>query len=190
MNRPADRELATAAPRERRLALLAAAALAGIAILAGLDLLDDFQAGVTWRHAVVEGATVFLGATGAALLGREVVRQGARARTAESTAAGLTRDVAVAQADAERWRREAGALLRGLSDAIDRQFTAWALSQAEQEVARLLLKGLSHKEIAVVRGSSEATVRQQATALYRKAGLAGRAELAAFFLEDLLAPPG
>jgi hypothetical protein len=31
-------------------------------------------------------------------------------------------------------------------------------------------------------------VRQHAVAVYRKSGLAGRAELAAFFLEDLLLP--
>jgi hypothetical protein len=31
-------------------------------------------------------------------------------------------------------------------------------------------------------------VRHQALAVYRKSGLGGRAELAAFFLEDLLLP--
>ena len=51
-----------------------------------------------------------------------------------------------------------------------------------------MLKGLSHKEIARLRLTSETTVRQQAAAIYRKSGLASRAELAAFFLEDLLAP--
>lgn len=66
----------------------------------------------------------------------------------------------------------------------------WELSPAEKEVALLLLKGLSHKEIAEVRGTSEATVRQQSRALYKKAGLTGRHDLAAFFLEDLLAGPG
>jgi DNA-binding NarL/FixJ family response regulator len=55
-------------------------------------------------------------------------------------------------------------------------------------VASLLLKGLSHKEIAEVRRVSEATARQQARAVYKKAGLSGRNELAAFFLEDLLLP--
>jgi DNA-binding NarL/FixJ family response regulator len=46
---------------------------------------------------------------------------------------------------------------------------------------------LAGSEIAEVRGVGETTVRQQARALYRKAGLGGRADLAAFFLEDLLA---
>ena len=42
--------------------------------------------------------------------------------------------------------------------------------------------------MAETRQTSERTVRQQALAVYRKAGLAGRAELAAFFLEDILLP--
>jgi DNA-binding NarL/FixJ family response regulator len=61
-------------------------------------------------------------------------------------------------------------------------------SPAEREVGLLLLKGLSHKEIAGVLDKSERTVRQQSLGIYKKAGLAGRAELSAFFLEDLLLP--
>ena len=59
---------------------------------------------------------------------------------------------------------------------------------AEEEVGLLLLKGLSMKEIADLRGTSERTAREQAGAVYAKAGLSGRAELSAFFLEDLLPP--
>jgi DNA-binding NarL/FixJ family response regulator len=62
------------------------------------------------------------------------------------------------------------------------------LTPAEAQVGVLLLKGLSHKEAAEVRNTSERTVREQARSLYRKADLAGRSELAAFFLEDLLLP--
>ena len=73
--------------------------------------------------------------------------------------------------------------------AIERQFAAWGCTRAEQEVGLLLLKGFSHKEIARFRGGSEATVRQQAAAIYQKAGLPGRAALSAYFLEELLLPP-
>ena len=79
-------------------------------------------------------------------------------------------------------------LLKGLGTAIDDQFERWGLTAAEREVAMLMLKGLSHKEIAVVRDTSERTVRQQARAIYGKANLSGRAALSAFFLEDLLLP--
>ena len=78
--------------------------------------------------------------------------------------------------------------LRGLGEAIDRQFTRWTLTPAEREPAPLLLKGLSHKEIAEARSTHETTIRQQALAVYRKSGLRSRAELSAFFLEDLLLP--
>jgi DNA-binding NarL/FixJ family response regulator len=76
----------------------------------------------------------------------------------------------------------------GLSQAIGAQFAQWNLTAGEADIAALLLKGLSHKEIARLRDSSETTVRQQAASIYRKSGLGSRAELAAFFLEDLLAP--
>ena len=64
----------------------------------------------------------------------------------------------------------------------------WSLTTAEREVALLMLKGLRHKDIASLRGTSERTVRQQALTIYKKAHLDGRTDLAAFFLEDLLQP--
>ncbi len=72
--------------------------------------------------------------------------------------------------------------------AIDGQFAAWKLTAAEREVALLILKGYGHKQIAGATQRSERTVRQHAVTVYQKSGLAGRAELAAFFLEDLLLP--
>ncbi len=76
----------------------------------------------------------------------------------------------------------------GLSSAIDAQLTKWRLTVAEKEVAFLLLKGLSLKEVVSVRGTSEKTARVQTIAVYAKSGLSGRSELSAFFLEDLLLP--
>lgn len=90
--------------------------------------------------------------------------------------------------DARRWNREAQPVLQGLGEAIDRQFQRWGLTDAESEVALLQLKGLRHREIAELRKTSERTVRQQALSVYRKSGLSGRSDLAAFFLEDLLLP--
>jgi len=51
-----------------------------------------------------------------------------------------------------------------------------------------VLKGHGHKEIAARTGRSERTVRQHAGAAYEKAGLGGRAELAAYFLEGVALP--
>jgi putative tricarboxylic transport membrane protein len=100
----------------------------------------------------------------------------------------LSHDLEAAREDARRRSEEARHLLEGLGQEIDRQFKAWGLTSAEREVAHLMLKGLRHKEIAGVRNTSERTVRQQALAIYKKAGLEGRTDLAAFFLEDLLGP--
>lgn len=72
------------------------------------------------------------------------------------------------------------------SEMVSRQFDAWQLTGSEKEVGWLLLKGLSLKEIAVIRNTLEKTVRQQASAIYRKAELPGRHAFAAWFLEDLL----
>jgi len=66
------------------------------------------------------------------------------------------------------------------------QFTQWGLSPSESEVALLLIKGLSMREVAQARQVKEKTVRQQATSVYAKSGYAGRHELAAHFIEDLM----
>ncbi len=100
----------------------------------------------------------------------------------------LTEDLAAARRDSARWRATARAHVTGLSRAIADQFAHWGLTEAEADVAGLMLKGLSHKEIAALRHGSEATVRQHATIVYRKSGLTSRAQLTGFFLEDLLSP--
>ena len=66
------------------------------------------------------------------------------------------------------------------------QFADWGLSPSEREVALLLIKGLSMKEISQARTVKEKTIRQQATSVYAKSGYAGRHELVAHFIEDLM----
>lgn len=99
----------------------------------------------------------------------------------------LIDDLEAARREGGRWRAAAAAHVSGLSRAIATQFQTWGLTDAEADVAGLMLKGLSHREIAALRHCSEVTVRQHATAIYRKSGLPNRAQLTAYFLEDLLA---
>ena len=73
-----------------------------------------------------------------------------------------------------------------LAKVLQSQFEEWRLTQTEKEVAMLLLKGLSFKEIAAVRSTLEKTVRQQASSIYKKAGVSGRHEFSAWFIEDFL----
>ena len=88
----------------------------------------------------------------------------------------------------DRWRASSREALEGLGRAIDAQFDEWRLTPAEREVALLLLKGYGHKRVADLTGRSERTARQHAGTVYEKAGLGGRAELSAFFLQDLMLP--
>jgi DNA-binding NarL/FixJ family response regulator len=88
----------------------------------------------------------------------------------------------VVQAEKEKTARLSGELF----SVMNKQFTDWGLSPTEHDVALLLIKGLSMKEIAGVRKVKEKTVRQQATQIYAKSGYAGRHELAAHFIEDLI----
>ena len=85
----------------------------------------------------------------------------------------------------EDFRRRSMRFSDEFAAAVSQQFREWDLTESERDVALLLLKGMSMKEIAESRSSKEATVRQQAAVIYRKAGVEGRQELAAFFLEDL-----
>ncbi len=87
--------------------------------------------------------------------------------------------------EAQAWQSKAQSLREGISEAISTQFDSWHLSKAEKDVGFLLLKGMSIQEISGIRETSERTVRQQASEIYRKSGLSGRAQLSAFFLEDL-----
>ena len=97
-------------------------------------------------------------------------------------------ELSSSNSEALKWKTEQQLLLQGLGQAIDKQFSTWHLSSSETEIALLLLKGLSFKEIAEIRGTNEKTVRQQSVKVYEKSGLNGRSELSAFFLEDILLP--
>ena len=149
-----------------------AALFALIALLIATDLLMDRGEGAGVLHVAVESFALLMAASGAALL----LHRFSRVRS----------DLTVARSEANQWREANRELVTGLGEAILNQFALWELSAAEAEIGLFLLKGLSHKEIADLRQTSERTVREQSRALYRKAGLSGRSALSAFFLEDLL----
>ena len=175
---------------ERPLLTLTLIAFTLMAGLAAADLVADLREGTTISHVVVEGTILLVGFLGAALVAHKLMLVTRMAKAASAEASSLAGELAKSAAEAERWRSEARDLMRGLSQAIDEQFDRWQLSPAEKEVGLLLLKGLSHREIAEARSVTEATARQQARAVYKKAELSGRHDLAAFFLEDLMLPAG
>lgn len=152
-----------------------------VAILVAIDMAVDSREGVILWHILTEGLVGLLALTGVFYLlhGTFTLRRQLKKEIAEFSAY---------KQEAETWRAEAKKYVEGLALAIDQQLTQWNLTIAEKEVAFLLLKGLSLKEIAEIRKTTEKTARVQSMAIYAKAGISGRSELSAFFLEDLLAP--
>jgi len=72
---------------------------------------------------------------------------------------------------------------------INREFDGWKLTDSEKEIAILLIKGLSMREISELRDVKEKTIRQQATNIYAKSGYSNRSELASHFIQDLINTP-
>ncbi len=160
-----------------------------IAAVAALDLIADAQEGASLGHRLTEFFLFTLGMVGLIAAARRLLASLREARDLRQSADELSASLKQRTEEAHQWRLETESLRRGLGEAIDRQFDRWKLSEAEREVASLLLKGLSTKEIAAIRDTTDATTRQQARAVYKKAGLSGRNDLAAFFLEDFLDLP-
>lgn len=101
----------------------------------------------------------------------------------------LQHELQQAKSDGAQWRERAEDQLDQFRRAIGEQFEEWEATAAERDVGHLILRGLSHKEIARLRHTSEATVRQQAQALYRKANLPNKGAFSAYFLDDVLYLP-
>ena len=69
---------------------------------------------------------------------------------------------------------------------LEENFATWGLTAAERDVALFAIRGMSTAEIAVLRNTSEGTVKAQTNAIYRKAGVTGRPQLLSLFIEDLM----
>ncbi|MCB0351638.1 MAG: helix-turn-helix transcriptional regulator [Bdellovibrionales bacterium] len=165
-------------PHER---LVIAAILGLVAVLVSFDIYTDAREGVALWHALTEGAIGLLALSGVFYLLRGTV-------TLRHKLEKEIIDFSAFKKEAQLWRADSRKYIDGLAKAIDLQLSKWSLTASEKEVAFLLLKGLSLKEIAGVRNTTEKTARVQSMAIYAKAGISGRSELSAFFLEDLLLP--
>ncbi|MDO6504186.1 LuxR C-terminal-related transcriptional regulator [Shimia thalassica] len=74
-----------------------------------------------------------------------------------------------------------------LAEVIQGFFEDWNLTNAERDVAIMILKGLDNEAIAQVRNTASGTVRAQATKIYAKSATDGRAQFISVFVEELLA---
>ncbi|MDX1697045.1 MAG: hypothetical protein R3308_02110 [Thiohalobacterales bacterium] len=143
------------------------------------DLVIDTAQGASVLHVAIEGG-IFLGAT--LLFGWLLNDQRHQRRALEE----LRREIAAEQEAETQAPPEVAETRQRLGNLIQQQFEAWGLTDSEQAVGLLLLKGLSFREIAAVRETREKTVRTQASSIYRKAGVSGRHAFSAWFIEDFL----
>ena len=152
------------------------------ALLLMLEVLTDDE--MTFLDFIGDAAALLLtigAAVGVALLVQRMQAQHEERMT-------LIRDLDVARSESESWRAKVESHLAGIRVEMDKQFQEWGMTAAEQEIGMLILKGLSHKEIAMLRATSDATVRQQAQSVYRKAGVPGKTAFSAYFLDGLFVP--
>ena len=150
-----------------------------IVMTSGTDLLLDFSHGVDLKHVMTEIVIVCLSSTAIALVLFEIYRQKLEIKSLQKQ----LQESDTSKAAPKQYILDAR---KNLSHVISQQFTEWLLTDSEIEVAWLLLKGLSSKEIAVIRNTQEKTVRQQASAIYKKSGINGRHAFSAWFIEDML----
>ncbi len=143
------------------------------------DLLADVSAGATNSHLLQEGLLLLLALSILGWILREFRHKKIQLQELHQTLAAIKEMPAPASSEVTQARHS-------LSRAIAEQFAQWELSQSEREVGLMLLKGYSLKEIALLRGTTEKTIRQQASALYQKSSLPGRHALSAWFIEDML----
>lgn len=162
--------------RDRIIALI----LGIIMLLNLVDVITDIGLGVPLWHIMQETGIVLISALTCLYMIYEM-----RLRSREVHR--LKRHLSQADEDLVNLSSAIAQARQRYGEAIQREFDQWNLTLSEQQVAMLLLKGLSFREIADVRDTREKTVRQQASAIYAKSGLEGRHAFSAWFLEDFLA---
>ena len=150
-----------------------------IMLLNFFDVITDISLGVPNWHIFSESLIVIVSGFGALFLIKDI-----RSRTLNTVR--LKQALASSDTELKNISQEMKNARHEYSNVIHTQFEQWVLTPSEQEVAMLLLKGLSFKEISSVRGTKEKTVRQQASVIYSKANVEGRQEFAAWFLEDFM----
>ena len=150
-----------------------------VVIASGADLVADVSHGAAAGHVLQEAAIMFIAFFGFCWMLFSLVRSNNEIKELYlelESIKNMPQPSSQQMIDAKR----------RLGEVILLQFEQWKLSKSEQEIGHLLLKGFSLKEIATLRGTAEKTIRQQASSIYKKAGVAGRHVFSAWFIEDLL----
>lgn len=150
-----------------------------ISIASLTDVVIDYRQHASWAHLIIECCLILLSLGGIGYLIHEIYKHKQENKALETQLADTQKNLSATQSRLKQASQQ-------YSRVIHEQIQEWQLSESEREVALLLLKGLSFKEIADLRATQEKTVRQQASSLYKKTGMSGRHEFSAYFFEDLL----
>ena len=143
------------------------------------DVVEDLQSGASFMHVGLEATILFLASAGITIQWGVYFLQ-------KHSIYNLGGDLKAAREDLKAFKEKSRKYVEGFSQQIDFQLSKWELTKAEKEIALLILKGLSNREICEVRQTSEKTIRQQVSSVLAKSNLSSRLELSAFFLEDIL----
>lgn len=153
--------------------------LAIIMLLNFLDVLTDISLGVPLWHIIQESLIVLASGLGAVYLLFEIRRRASDIKQ-------LKVNLEYSNQEFDHISNEMKNARSKYGEVIANQFEQWQLTKSERDVAMLLLKGLSFREISGVRETKEKTVRQQASNIYEKAKVEGRHEFSAWFFEDFI----
>ncbi|MFA6235940.1 MAG: LuxR C-terminal-related transcriptional regulator [Bacteriovorax sp.] len=172
---------------ENKIKIITFLILVGTSFLALADIVIDMQKGIGLNHLIHEAFLWLFSMIGAFYQFRIIKWQSNKMLGFKQQIAELDKINEALKFEQKTFEKKISHLSNEFLNYIDEQFNKWGFSRGEKEIALLLIKGLSMKEIADIRGSNENTVRQQASQIYKKSSLSGRMELSAFFLDDLLA---
>lgn len=150
-----------------------------VLISSGTDVIEEIMQGEPLQEMIDDVIVLLLGILVVWQISRDLLNQ-------KKSMDSLEQQLQSAKGQLARQDKDSTQLASQYRQVMQRQFERWKLTPSEEDVSLCLLKGLSFREIAAVRDTGERTVRQQAAAVYRKAGLSGRHELAAWFFEDML----
>ena len=149
-----------------------------LTVFTGVDIVSDLNEGLDFNHLLHE-VIIFISAL--IIVSYKVYVSIKKDKVIDT----LSKNASAVSIEVNYYKQQVQKYRDGVGDILSKQFKIWGLSESESDIALLLVKGSSMKEIAGIRGTGEATVRQQATSVYKKSGLENRNQLVSYFLEDL-----
>jgi DNA-binding NarL/FixJ family response regulator len=150
-----------------------------IIVLKLADLYTDFNSSAETSHLFQEISLIIL-SLGLFIYLMFDLRRRTKAKQ------GLIRKLKLSNENIEELNQHLKDTKSAFLDVIEAQFELWGLTSTEKKVALFLVKGYTTSEIAELRSKSVKTISHQSSAIYKKAGVNGRNELAALFFETLM----